>query len=168
MLLQKGYLEIQIILLVRQSKKPGDEKTTATISEVEIITRGGQNYYKLLIFVGYDDVTSYVTGNFTISPSTKCLETVDIGSTIVSVDSTIGFPESGSIFYKDEDLEEEYEIFYTSKSVNQFFGCFTAGNTSIHISIPTQATIRTSEIYFGYENGDTSKKVEPKSNWCCF
>ena len=141
-------------------KKVGDDKTTATISEVEIITRGGKNYYKLLIFVGYDDVTSYITGNFTISPSTKVLETVDIGSTLVSVDSTIGFANSGSIFYRDQNSNEEYEIFYTSKSVNQFFGCYTTGYSSIHVSIPTQTTVRTSEIYSGYENGDTSKVVE--------
>jgi len=147
-------------LIGQTIKKQGDEKTTATISEVEIITRRNKTYYKLLIFVGYDDATSYITGNFTITPSTKVLELIQPGSTIISVDSTIGFSNSGSIFYKNQSTGQEHEIFYTSKSVNQFFGCSTSGNSSIGISIPTQSIVRTSEIYFGYENGDTSKKVE--------
>jgi hypothetical protein len=141
-------------------KKQGDDKTSAAISEVELITRGGKTYYKLLIFVGYDNESSYITGNFNITPNTKILELIDVGSTIITVDSTIGFAKSGSVFYVDTNTNTTYEIFYTNKSINQFFGCYTEGNASIDIQIPIASTITTSEIYYGYENGDTTKKVE--------
>jgi hypothetical protein len=147
-------------LIGQTIKKRGDDKTSAAISEVEIVTRNGKNYYKLLIFVGYDDSTSFITGNFNITPSTRVLEEIEIGSTIVTVDSTIGFPESGSLIFNDSNTGLEIEIFYTTKSVNQFFGCYTGSSDTIEVSIPTTTTLRTSGVYYGYENGDLSKEVE--------
>jgi hypothetical protein len=147
-------------LIGQTIRKRGDDKTSAAISEVEIVTRGGKNYYKLLIFVGYDDASSFITGNFNITPSTRSMEKIEIGSTIVTVDSTIGFPENGSLIFNDPNSGLEIEIFYTDKSVNQFFGCYTEGNNTIQSNIPTASTLRTTEVYYGYENGDLGKEVE--------
>jgi hypothetical protein len=129
-------------------QKFNDESTSASISEIEPFTRNNIQYFKISLFVGYND-TSAVLGNFTITPNTKSLKNVPIGSEVISVDSTIGFPEQGTI------ISGNNTITYTSKSINQFFGC--AGITS---SILSSADIRSDEIYFGYENGDLSKKVE--------
>ena len=46
-------------------------------------------------------------------------------------------------------------IYYGSKSLNQFFGC-----ENIISPISTTDDIRSDEFYYGYENGDLSKKVE--------
>jgi hypothetical protein len=129
-------------------KKFNDDNTSASISEIEPFTRNNIQYFKISLFVGYND-TSAVLGNFTITPNTKSVKNVDIGSSVISVDSTIGFPEQGTI------ISGSNTITYTSKSINQFFGC-----TGITSSILSSADIRSDEIYFGYENGDLNKKVE--------
>ena len=129
-------------------KKVNDENTSASISEVEIFTRNNIPYFKISLFVGYENFSA-VLGNFTITPNTKCITNVSIGSSVISVDSTIGFPEKGAL------VSGNNKINYTSKSINQFFGC--VGITSVILSTDN---IRSDEIYFGYENGDLSKKVE--------
>ena len=128
--------------------KFNDETTSAAISEIEPFTRNNIQYFKISLFVGYND-TSAVLGNFTITPNTKSLKNVPVGSSVISVDSTIGFSEQGTI------ISGSNIITYTSKSINQFFGC-----TGITSSILSSADIRSDEIYFGYENGDLNKKVE--------
>ena len=128
--------------------KNTDTNTTASVSEVEIIRRKGKTYYKLLLFIGYDDSFPTITGTFNITGSTKNLDYVSVGSSIISVDSTIGFPQSGKI-YSDNNV-----ISYTNKSVNQFFGC-----SGVDSGISTASSIYSEETYYGYEDGDTTKKV---------
>jgi len=135
-------------LLGQTIKKFNDDGTSASISEIEPFTRNGTQYFKISLFVGYND-TSAILGNFTITPNTKSLKNVTIGSSVISVDSTIGFPEQGTI------ISGNNTITYTSKSINQFFGC--AGIIS---EIFSTDDIRSDEIYYGYEDGDLNKKVE--------
>ena len=45
-------------------------------------------------------------------------------------------------------------IYYSDKSVNQFFGC-----QNIISIISTTDDIRSNEYYFGYEGGDLTKEV---------
>ncbi len=135
--------------------KSGDENTYASISEVEPISKGGETYYKLFLFIGYDDVSSSVVGNFTITPSTKLSDNVTITNTsqeIISVDTTIGFPESGYLVYGGN------KIFYSEKSVNQFFNCYTDSDSSILLEKTNDIT--TSDLYYGFENGDNTKRVD--------
>jgi len=137
-------------LLVGQTiKKSTDENTSASVSEVEIIKRGGKNYYKLLIFVGYDDASPTITGTFNITGSTRLIRDVGPNAQIITVDSTIGFGQTGTIYLGDNIAQ------YTSKSINQFFGC-----TGIGTTVSKTNVVRSDETYYGYENGDTSKKVE--------
>jgi hypothetical protein len=128
--------------------KSTDSSTSASISEVEIFTRRNKVYYKLSLFIGYEE-DSAVQGNFTITQNTKCVENVPIGSSVITVDSTIGFNESGTV------VSGNNVITYTEKSINQFLGC--SGITS---AISSADNIRSDEIYYGYEDGDTTKKVE--------
>ena len=129
-------------------KKSTDDITSASVSEVEPFTRNNKQYFKISLFVGYSDISA-VQGNFTITPNTKCLENVSIASSVISVDSTIGFPEVGTI------ISGNNNITYTSKSINQFFGC-----DGIEEQISSADDIRSDEIYYGYEDGDLTKKVE--------
>ena len=138
-------------------KKTTDEFTSAAVSEVETITRNGVTYYKLNFFVGYDDTYPNVTGTFGITPNTKVIEEVIVtplesGTTIISVDSTVGFDNSGSIFFGSN------EIVYSDKSVNQFLGCYVKSSNSI--TIPKTSSLISNETYYGYEDGDLTKKVE--------
>ena len=122
------FIRREVIVVEKISGDPGklvgqtivkstDKSTNAPVSEVEPFTRNNKQYHKISLFVGYDDSTA-VVGNFTITPNTKCLENVSIGASIISVDSTIGFPQQGTIVSGINTT-----ITYTSKSINQFFGC---------------------------------------------
>jgi hypothetical protein len=137
-------------LIGQTIKKNNDDTTSASISEVEIFTKKGIPYYKISLFIGYSDISS-VEGNFQITPNTKCLQNVSIGSSIISVDSTIGFPSSGIIFSGNN------KITYSNKSINQFFDC-----SGIDEEISLGDELISDEIYYGYEDGDTLKKVELK------
>jgi len=134
-------------LLGQTVRRTLDTSVESSVSAVEILTRGNKTYYKLALFVGYDE--DIPQGSFAISGKTRVLKAVNTNSTVISVDSTIGFPESGTI------ISGNNTITYTSKSVNQFFGC-----SGIIQPIPVASDIRSSETIFGYENGDLNKKVE--------
>jgi len=128
--------------------KSNDLNTNASVSEVEIFTRGGKSYYKLSLFVGYSD-SDLIQGVFNVSGKTKVINPVSIGSSIISVDSTIGFGATGTVISGSNTID------YTSKSVNQFFGC-----TGVVSNISTADDIRINENIFGYEDGDLNKKIE--------
>ena len=128
--------------------KSDDVSTKASISAVEIFTRRGVQYFKISLFVGYDNSTS-IEGTFKITPSTKSLEKVQVGASVISVDSTIGFAKTGTI------VSGNNIIFYTDKNVNQFLNC-----SGVIEEIEPTDNIVSNETYFSYENGDLNKKVE--------
>ena len=128
--------------------KSTDSNTYASVSQVEIFDVYGKIYYKLSLFVGYND-SSAIVGTFSVIGKTKSIETVSIGSSVITVDSTIGFPQSGTI------ISGINSITYTNKSVNQFYGC-----SGIASTISSADDIRSDEYFFGYENGDTTKLVK--------
>ena len=128
--------------------KSDDPNTNASVSEVEIFTRDGETYYKLSLFVGYND-RDLIEGVFTISGKTKSLGNTQIDGTVISVDSTVGFGTTGTIISGTNTID------YTSKTINQFFGC-----SGVNVGINTAADVRSNETVFGYENGDLSKRVD--------
>ena len=127
--------------------KTTDAFVNASVSAVEPFTRDQKQFFKISLFVGFDENSS-VQGNFQITPSSKVLEKVSVGSSVISVDSTIGFPEAGTMFSGDNTIT------YTNKSVNQFLEC--SGVTS---DINATDNIHSDDTYFAYEEGDTTKKV---------
>lgn len=129
----------------------GNYRDTATgpVSEVEIITRNKKTFYKIQLFSGYNE-KSLIEGTFNITPNSLISDSISIGSSVVSVDSTIGFGQTGIISVEGQQIE------YRDKSINQFFGC--SGITSA-ITPGTLAYSQTDTIY-GYEDGDTSKRVD--------
>jgi hypothetical protein len=135
-------------LIGQTIKTSYDSTSQASVSEVEILTRRGKTYYKIYLFIGYDE-NDLIEGEFRISGKTKVLDNVSVGSSVIAVDSTIGFPSSGVLISGNNNIN------YTSKNINQFFGC-----SGITEEISTTSDIRSSDIIYGYENGDTTKKVE--------
>ena len=128
--------------------KNTDATTTASISAVEPFARKGKTFYKIELYISNDGRSS-VEGNFEITPNTKLIESALVGDNILTVDSTLSFPESGTL------ISGNNIISYTGKSVNQFFGC-----TGITTAIAKSSNIRSNDTYFSYENGDVTKKVE--------
>ena len=128
--------------------KNTDATTTASISAVEPFARKGKTFYKIELYISNDGRSS-VEGNFEITPNTKLIESALVGDNILTVDSTLSFPESGTL------ISGNNIISYTGKSVNQFFGC-----TGITTAIAKSSNIRSNDTYFSYENGDITKKVE--------
>jgi len=136
-------------LIGQTIKKSSDSTTQGSVSEVEIFTRAGiSTYYKLGLFVGYDD-KDLIEGNFTIQPKASVINQVSVGASVITVDSTIGFPDSGTLISGDNTIT------YTGKTVNQFLGC-----SGVDTAIAVKGDVRTDEVFFGYENGDLTKKVE--------
>lgn len=135
--------------LVGQMINNFTDTATGPVSEVEIITRNRKTFYKVQLFSGYNE-KSLIEGTFNITPNSLVSDNVSIGSSVISVDSTIGFGQTGTVVCNDVEIE------YTSKSVNQFFGCTGITNT---ISPKDLVYSKTDTIY-GYEDGDPSKRVD--------
>ena len=131
----------------------------APITKVErVVSRLGQTYYKLSIDSGYDrdlDVDGSVYGSFSIHPKTKIINQVSSGSTILDVDSTVGFPNSGelSVVYSDSSSGI---VSYTSKSLTQFYGCENITGT---ISNAENVGINTYAYGQSFSNQDETIKV---------
>ena len=115
-----------------------------TISNVEDVYLGNKRYHKISF------PKSTVNGNFLISNKTKVIGSTP-SSDIVTVDSTIGFKDSGNFYYLDEQSNVYIEIAYTSKSHNQFFGCI-----GLTTSLTENTPIIDNNFVYGYENNDTN------------
>ena len=90
---------------------------SASISEIEPLTRKGKTYYKLGLFVGFNE-KDLIEGTFTIPGITRSITNVSAGSSVLTVDSTVGFGATGVVLSGINT-----NIYYSSKSLNQFFGC---------------------------------------------
>ena len=128
--------------------KSTDINTNASVSNVDIFTRNNEEYYRIELFVGYND-RDLIEGIFTVPGKTIILEDVSVGGSVISVDSTIGFAESGTL------IADDNIITYTSKSINQFFGC-----TGVDTAVSLGTDIRSNETIYGYEDGDISQRVD--------
>jgi len=101
-------------------------KAYAPIADVEVvISELGNTYYKLSLDSGYSRdirVDGAIYGNFVVHSKTQLIESVSTGTTTLSVDSTVGFPQSGelSVTYNDNTTGI---VSYSHKSLTQFFDC---------------------------------------------
>ena len=130
-------------------RKSTDDATQASVSEVETFTRSGiSTYYKIGLFVGYNE-RALIEGTFEVQPKSKVINPVSPSDTIITVDSTVGFGATGTL------VAGTNTITYTDKTVNQFLGC-----SGVVSGIGTADEIRTNEVFYGYEDGDLTKKVE--------
>jgi hypothetical protein len=134
--------------LVGEEIRSNDESASGPVSKVDIITRNGKVLYKIELFSGYDD-NNLVFGKFAITPKTKVSDSISIGSSVITVDSTVGFDVSGSFICNNK------VITYSDKSINQFYGC-----TNVLQNILAGSDIRSEKVIYGYENGDSTKKIE--------
>ena len=120
----------------------------ASISEISPFSIDNEIFYKVSLFVGYDE-ESDIVGKFLPTSNSKCTEDVHINGSIVNVDSTIGFNTTGKFRVGLNTVS------YTDKTINQFLNCTGIGDT-----ISQGDLVHDNEIYYAYENGDINKKVE--------
>ena len=130
----------------------GFPKANAAISDIEKIVRGGKTYHRLSL--DYDHNLDKVSGDFSIHPSTKLVDTVSVGSTVLTVDSTVGFGTTGVLIanYADGTFNT---IKYTSKSLNQFYGC-----SGVDKSIQPTQNLRLDTFAYGYSGIGTASVVK--------
>ena len=93
--------------------KSDDLNTNGSVSGVEVFTRSNKTYYKISLFVGYND-RDLIEGVFTIPGNTKTLTNSQKDASVITVDSTIGFGHTGTL------ISGSNTINYTSKTINQF------------------------------------------------
>ena len=108
-----------------QKQYQGLTETFATIAHVEEIIRNEKKYYVLSLDYDYDkdiSVRGSIFGEFSVHAKTKALDYIKKESNSLTVDSTIGFPDSGELAVKSSK-GNELIISYTSKNNNQFLGC---------------------------------------------
>jgi hypothetical protein len=132
-------------------------KASGSISDVQRIERNGKNYYVLSLDYDFDkdiEVKGSIFGKFSIHPTTKLITTVSIGTTVLDVDSTVGFPTTGTLI-ADYSNGTSSSIVYESKSLNQFFGC-----SGVDQTINSTQDLRLNTYAYGYSGLSTSNVVK--------
>ena len=135
--------------LVGQQIKSNDGSFSGPVSKVDITTKNNKTLYKIHLFYGYGD-DDLIEGNFEITPRTKVTDNILPGATTITVDSTVGFKNSGTFVCDGQ------EISYSSKSVNQLYGC----NGVLRPINSREDLYFKDYVAYGYEDGDISKKIE--------
>ena len=132
-----------------------------SVSDVQILSIGNETYYTLKLDFDYDkDITvtsGTVVGAFSIHPKTQITESVSANSTAINVESTLGFPKSGSIVYRFPGSQVEYVITYTSKNYNQFLGC-----SGIDVDLSENESVRINSYAYAYA-GDSQIRFRVSS-----
>ena len=101
-------------------------KAYGTISEIETITSDDNRiFYKLKIDGGYNRDPAFdgaIYGKFSVHSKTRSIGRSLAGSTVIDVDSTVGFSTQGEVYVQFFDGTTGV-VSYSSKTVNQFLGC---------------------------------------------
>lgn len=131
----------------------GIKEAYATIVDSEKILRGDKTYYQLSVDFDYSkdiDLTGgTVYGDFAAHPKTQNTVLVASGSSVIDVDSTIGFPDKGQIFVSGQSGI----LTYRSKTINQFTDVGLANTstfgTNYQINAGTELNLNVSA--YGFE-----------------
>ena len=91
--------------------------------------------------------TIFITGEVKIPGTTKNVGKIGLGASVVTVDSTIGFPQEGSFQVGRSTDTFFQELSYTSKTINQFIGV-----TTTSIDIPSASDVLSPNTVYSYED----------------
>jgi len=117
---------------------------SASIYNVEYRPIQGKDFYEISL-----DSTSF-TGDFEITGSTKVIETVLASNNTITVDSTVGFSQSGTIIAKKSNLTE-LTLNYTDKTSTQFLNV-----SGISQNLNFGDFIYEKKLAYAYDQSDTS------------
>ena len=128
-----------------------------SVSDVQQINYDQGQYYQIAIDYGFArdiSVKGSVFGEFKPNPKTKILNNIGVGATIIDVDSTIGFPQTGKLIVENS-IGDQVAIAYTGKNINQFFNC-----SGVDEEYLQKIDIRLDDNSYGYVGLDTSNPVQ--------
>ena len=114
-----------------QNSDDGNKDAQSSITNVERIIRGDDEYYRLSL----DYNPELEISKFKVHPKTRVTNLAGIGQTYLDVDSTLSFNNSGTIVLFDNGVE--YQINYTSKNITQFFGLICPFNVKLNQDVTT-------------------------------
>ena len=117
---------------------------SASIYNIEYRPIQGKDFYEISL-----DSTSF-TGNFEITGSTKVIETVPASNNTITVDSTVGFAQSGTIIAQKSNLTE-LTLNYTDKTSTQFLNV-----SGINQNLNFGDFIYEKKLAYAYDQSDTS------------
>jgi hypothetical protein len=136
----------------------------ASITDVEKLFYNNKEYYKLSLDFDYSKdiiLDGSLFGEFSVHPITKIINNVSVGSSIIDVDSTVGFPNSGELVVTFSSGNSGI-LTYRSKNINQFFDVSDVGESSggVNSSINSTSDIRLNVNAYGYVGFGTTSRVE--------
>ena len=140
-------------------------KAYAPITYVEKVSTGtagvAKTFYKLAVDSGYDRsgiTAGAIYGKFSVHAKSRVIGNVGIGTSVLDVDSTVGFPKSGELSVQYKNLSVGI-ISYTSKSLTQFYGC-----TNINGVILDRTDVGINTYAYGYSSVEPDKVIKIKIN----
>jgi len=135
-----------------QDNEEGNPLVNAASGPISEVIHIRDDFYRISVFIGYDD-RDLIQGTFAVPGRTRVIGKVGLGATVLTVDSTIGFGQTGT-FQVGLDTDSHYQVLdYTEKTVNQFIGL-----TTTYPDIPSATEIYTPTLVYGYEE---NKIVNP-------
>ena len=130
--------------------KDADDKTipgaSGAISDAIQFVYGGESYYQVSLS------KDSIDGTFVVPGRTRLVDPVSIGATVLTVDTTVGFPTSGILNLVNNGTVGV--VTYTGTTVDQFVGLNTMTS-----SYDLGDEVRYGNVAYGYSGG-SSKKVE--------
>lgn len=130
------------------------DNANGSIYDVETFIFEGKTFYKLQIFSGYSNNLNpkgSIEGTFVATPKTFVVEDTSASSTVLTVDSTVGFGNTGTLEI------DGITVTYTNKTNNQFLDC-----TGITSTIGRKTKVFSDHYVYAYESGDATNIVKFK------
>jgi hypothetical protein len=122
-----------------------------SIYSVSRFNLNNKTYYKINIFAGYSNNLNpkgSISGTFIETPRTYVVENIPVNATTITVDSTVGFEQSGSLTVGNITVN------YTDKTSTQFLNC-----SDVSSEIINGSEIHASNYVYSYEDGTIENKV---------
>ena len=117
-------IRIYILNITGEGIVPIEQRSSTTGSGFQFSSNcvdccGISTYYKLGLFVGFDD-RDLIEGTFKVQPATRVANTVSVGASVVTVDSTVGFAQTGKIISGRNTIEYTDTNFYFLRNITHF------------------------------------------------
>ncbi len=138
-------------------------KARGTVTNVQKVLYGEGQYYQISIDSGYQrdiDLTGTIYGQFEPNPKTQLLGAIGAGTTILDVDSTVGFPIKDGKLTTFDSNGYVLNLTYENKSVDQFFGVLTGAGKTISGSISDQTNVHLNDYAYAYSGINTSNQIK--------
>ena len=155
-------VDLELSTLFQDQYGTDIEKAYAPITSVEkVFTGTATTAYKLSVDGGYNRdvrVDGAMYGAFSVHPKTRLIGQVSAGTTVLDVDSTLDFTNSGELLVNYNNATSGI-VSYTSKSSTQFFGC-----SNITGIIEDASNIGINTYAYGSSFNDSTQTIKVRVN----